>query len=226
MEQLPFNPYRSTEIDKIVGALSKAQGAYKQLIPDTNSPRGKFASLRAILSAVKDAIATNGLAFWQDTFLLDEGTGANLLITTLGHESGQYIGSCARVVAGKTDRRTGNIIEIHKRLQAQMLLGIAPSEHDPIAFDDDGEEISEENIIEKVRKGKPSEDIRDRDTTISQDQYNELMIELDGYPELTEDILECYTIETLADLPREEYHKTRARVVKIKRTEEEYRMRK
>lgn len=222
-EPLKANYYRSQEINLLIAALSKAQGAYKPLIPDTDSPRGKYASLRAILSAVRDALSGNSLAFYQYIEILDEGAGASLLVTTLGHESGQHIGSVARIVAGKTDRRTGNLYEIHKRLHAHMVLGIAPSENDPIAFDDNGEEISNEALMEKLRISKgTSKDIKDPSDTISKDQHDELLIELDSQPEICQDILECYNIETLADLPREEYHKARARISKIKRTQEEY----
>jgi hypothetical protein len=203
--------YRSVEIDKITSALSKAQGAYKILLPDTNSAHGKFASLRAILAATGEALSGNALAFHQHIEILDEGIGASLLVTTLSHESGQHIGSVGRIIAGKTDRRTGNLIEIHKN---------------PISFDDDGEEISHEILVETVRKGKKPEAIIDKEDTISKDQYDELLIELDGEEALVKDIYQCYNIDTLADLPREEYHKARARILRIKREQEEYTKRK
>jgi len=194
-------------------------------VPDTESAHGRFASLRAILAAVREALAENSLALHQHQEILEEGTGASLLVTTLSHESGQHIGSVARIVAGKTDRRTGNIYEIHKRIHAMMILGIAPSEKDPVAFDDDGEEISQENLIEKVRKGKKQPEPTENEYTISKDQHDELLIELDGEPEICKDILECYNIDTLADMPREEYHKARARILRIKKNKDEYEQR-
>jgi hypothetical protein len=218
--------YRSVEIDKITAALSKAQGAYKTVVQDTDTPHGKFASLRAILGAVREPLASNALAFHQHIEILDEGIGASLLVSMLSHESGQHIGSVGRIVAGKTNRRTSNHIEIHKRIHAQMILGIAPSEHDPICFDDDGEEISHETLIETVRKGKNPEAVVDKEDTISKDQYEELLIELDGEQDIVRDIYQCYNIDTLADLPREEYHKARSRILKIKRENEEYMKRK
>jgi hypothetical protein len=217
--------YRSVEIDKISASLSKAQGAYKPLIPDTDSAHGRFASLRAILDAVRDALDKNALAFHQHIEILDEGTGASLLVTTLSHESGQHIGSVGRIIAGKTTRRSGNLIEIHARIHAKLVLGIAPSENDPVCFDDDGEEIAHEVLIETVRKGKKPETVIDREDTISKEQHDELLIELDCEegPDILRDIYSCYNIETLADLPREEYHKARSRILKIKRVNEEYR---
>ena len=94
------NIYRSEAINEIMGALSKAQGDYKPLVANQSVSGRKFANLQAILDAVRDALSTNGLGFFQFIELLDEGSGATLLKTTIGHESGQYIYSCARVVAG------------------------------------------------------------------------------------------------------------------------------
>lgn len=217
------NIYRSTDINEIMGALSKAQGSYKPLIANQDAPGGKFANLQAILDAVRESLAKNGLGFFQFIELLDEGSGAALLKTTIGHESGQYISSCARVVAGKTERQTGNIYEIHKRLHALMLLGIAPSDNDPIAFDDNGEIIAEQHLVASLRKpDSPKKEEVDRTDVINKHQYDELLIELDGFERIAKDIMEVYDIHTLADLPASEYHRARAKILKIKRTQEEY----
>lgn len=221
------NIHRSQEINHIMGALSKAQGSYKKLVPNEEAPGGKFANLSAILDAVRESLSLNGLAFYQHIELLDEGSGAALLRTILGHESGQFISSTARIVRAKNERQTGNIFEIHKRFHALMVLGIAPSSNDPFAFDDNGESLAEEQLIEELRKPKKPNTIEIKSNeTINNEQYNELLIELDGFQEIAKDILEVYNIETLADLPREEYHKTRSKILKIKRTQEEYNQKK
>jgi hypothetical protein len=219
------NIYRSPEINHIMGALSKAQGSYKPLVANEDAPGGKFSNLQGILLAVRESLASNGLAFYQFIELLDEGSGAALLRTILGHESGQYISSTARVVRGKSDRQTGNIYEIHKRFHALMILGIAPSTNDPMAFDDNGEELAEQVLIDELRKPKnPNMQpvIETNYKTVNKDQYNELLIELEGFEEIAKDMLDVYKIETLADLPQEEYHKARAKILKLKRTHETY----
>lgn len=221
MEQT--NVYRSPEINNIMAALAKAQGSYKKLQANEDAPGGKFANLQAILEAVRESLANNGLGFYQYIELLDEGSGAALLKTVLGHESGQFISSCARVITGKTERQTGNIYEIHKRFHALMILGIAPSANDPMAFDDNGEDLAEQHLINQLRKPKePEKPELDRNDIVSKDQYEELLIELNGYEKIAKDIMEAYGIETLADLPRSEYHKARSKILKIKRTQEEY----
>lgn len=217
------NVYRSAEINEIMSALAKAQGSYKNLVANQEASGRKFANLQAILSAVRESLSMNGLGFYQFIELLDEGSGAALLKTTIGHSSGQYISSCARVVAGKTDRQTGNIYEVHKRLHALMLLGIAPSDNDPIAFDDNGEMMAEEHLISEIRKpDSPKKEEIDRNDVINKHQYEELLIELSGYESIAKDIMEVYEIRTLADLPASEYHRARAKILKIKRTQEEY----
>lgn len=220
---------RSSEINQIMGSLAKAQGSYKKLIPNEEAPGGKFSNLQAILDAVRESLANNGLAFYQYIELLDEGSGAALLRTILGHESGQYISSTARVVRGKNERQTGNIYEIHKRFHALMILGIAPSSNDPMAFDDNGEELAEQQLIDDLRKPKKIEDGKIvtkqpiSSETVNKDQYNELVIELDGFPEIAQSMMEVYRIETLADLPKDEYHKCMDKIRRLKKTEEDYR---
>ena len=219
----PNSKYRSAEIDKIAAAIAAAQGTYKTLVANEEQAGRKFANLKATFLAVKESLSSNGLGFYQHEELLEEGTGAVLLWSVLCHASGQWISSCARVIAGETDRQTGNRLEIYKRIHAQMLLGIAPSDDDPISFDDNGEELAEKHIIQELRKpDSPKKPTIDRNDTVSKDQYDELLIELSGYDKLAKEIMETYNISTLADLPRSEYHKARSRIMNIKKVTEEY----
>jgi ERF superfamily len=221
----PSTTNRSDDIGLLIGALSKAQGSYKKLIPNETYPGGKYANLEAILDAVKDALSLNGLSFYQNIQLLDEGSGAALLITILGHESGQWISSTARVFTGKTDRATGNTYENHKRLHALMLLGIAPSTGDPIAFDDNGGEQEEEQLIEKLVRPPITRTV-DPNDVITKDQHNEILIALGDYEDLAKSVKDTYKIDTLADLPREVYHDALAKIRRVRRTTEDYERRK
>lgn len=222
METVTQNSYRSHEINNLMGSLAKAQGTYKPLIANQDAPGGKYANLQAILDAVRESLSNNGLAFYQYIELLDEGSGAALLRSVLGHESGQFISSVARVVAAKTDRQTGNTYEIHKRFHALMLLGIAPSQNDPMAFDDNGKEQADQVLLERIKKPLASKKELKNEETVTKEQYEDLMIELDGYEDLTKDIMLAYNIETIADLPKSEYHTALSRIRRIKRTYDEY----
>lgn len=222
---MALDSLRSPEINEVTGALAAAQGSYKLLKANQDAPGGKFANLQAILDAVRESLSSNGLAFFQYIDLLDEGSGAALLKTVLSHSSGQFISSTARVVRGKNDRQTGNIYEIHKRLHALMILGIAPSSSDPVAFDDNGEELAEYQLMEDLKKPTKESDKKEKNSLtipVNASQYNEIMIELDGHPKIAKDMMESYNIETIADLPQEEYHKALARIRKIKHAEAEY----
>ena len=216
LKGLPMIDYRSSEIHSIMAALAKAQGAYKPLVANEYWSGAKYANLQAIMQATRSALADNNLAFYQYTELHDEGTGAKLLRSVLGHESGQYISSYARIISGETDRQTGNSLEINKRQQALMLLGIAPINNDPAAFDDNGEEQNHERLIEAIKQGKdrPEPDMSD---TITKQQYEDLLIELHGFDNIVKDILATYGIKTMADIPKQEYHPIIRKVRMIKK---------
>ena len=211
--------YRSDDISSLIASLAKAQGSYKPLIPNEDCPGGKFANLKAIMSAVGQALSENGLAFYQYIELQDEGSGASLLKTIIAHSSGQFISSASRLVPGSTERQTGNIYEIHKRRHATMLLGIAPSENDPVAYDDNGEELSDKAAIERERKniGAGAKREINRSDVINTTEYNDLIYELEGYEETAKDIMEKWGIETLADLPKQAYRSVRNHISTVKK---------
>jgi len=218
---------QSDEIGILLGALSKAQGAYKRLIPNEVCASGKYANLEAILLAIRPAFADNALSFYQRIILLDEGSGAALLKTFIGHESGQFTSTTARVFVGRTDRATGNTTEIHKRLQAMLILGIAPTPGDPIAFDDNGGEQEEDVLVQTIVSGESKRNkVSDPSSVITKSQYNELIISLGEYDDIAKNIMITYKIETLADLPKEVYHDALAKIRRIRRTAEDYENRK
>lgn len=213
--------YRSESIDLIMGALAKAQGGYKKLSPNENGPRGKFSNLASILDSARDSLSKNELSFYQYIDLKDEGDGAALLRTVIGHSSGQYISSVARIFSGKTDRATGSSYEYHKRQQALLLLGIAPSNNDPDFQDDDGMLNADQVIIEEIKRPKAEKRMDEHlaHEKISTSEYDNLMIELTDLPELVREIQLTYKIETLADMRKEDYWPSVMRIRKIKDAE-------
>lgn len=211
----------SQEVGLLMGALAKAQGSYKKLIPNEKSAKGPYANLEAILLATREALSKNAIAFTQNIRLLDEGSGAALLITSIYHDSGQYKSSLTRVFTGKTDRATGISQEIHKRLQAMMLLGIAPSKNDPIAYDDDGGEQEEDQLLNRIIK-QEKETTVDPDTVINKAEYQQLIIALGNEELIAKDIMRIYKLETLADMPKEVYQDALAKVRRIKKNQDEY----
>lgn len=219
-----MSTYRSENTDLIYGALAVAQGSFKPLKSNQDAIGGKFANLTAILEAVREPLAKNGISFYQYIELLDEGSGASLLKTVLGHSSGQFISSFARLIPGKTFRDTFNTVEGLRRVHALLILGIAPSDSDPLIKDDNGVEQFEAAIVAEIRKPEKTkvEEKSYSPETINKDQYTDLMYELEGFEEIAEGIQKYYNIPTIADMPRDQYHIAIAKIRKIKKTHEEY----
>ena len=215
--------YRSAEIGILFGALAKAQGAYLRPVPNQRSPGGEFANLASILEATRPALSANALSFNFYQELLDSGSGACILWTTLGHESGQWMKSCSRVVSSGTFREIFNAIENYKRLSACNMLGIAPAGKDPLLFDDDGIEELDKQTVKNMRtpidkRPKKSEHA----DVITQDQYDDLMFELEGYEEIAENMQQVYRIKTIADLPRSELYFAKEKIRELKKTYDDY----
>jgi hypothetical protein len=222
VKQVEPAKYRSENIGKIASALAQAQGEYKLLVANEEAPGTKFANLQAILEATRPALSKNELAFFQYIDLQDEGSGASLLISMLTHSSGEWISSRARIIMGKTDRSTGNIYEIHKRFHALMLLGIAPSKGDPLAFDDNGETLAKESVLDEMKKPEAAKIHIADNEPVTKDQYDDLLIELKHNKEIAKEILEVYGIETLADLPRTRYQPALQEIRRLKKVHEDY----
>lgn len=208
---------KTKDIGLLYGALAKAQGTYKKLEPDESSASGPYASLEAILGSVRESLSSNELAFTQSIELLDEGSGAALLITKIGHSSDQEITSTARVYSGNTDRATGITYDNHKRLHAMMLLGVA--EVPGSSYGSDNGDSQEEDSIVDVLKGKKLAK-RGYTETIDKSQYDQLMIELDTNNDkvLVLQIQDHYGVTTLADLPRNQFQQCLAEIRRVKRT--------
>lgn len=218
--------YQSEMTDKLDESLAKAQGSYKKPYANEDDGRGnKFANLSAILDSVREALSSNQLSFRQRIELQEDGS--TLLRTILGHSSGQWTSSIARVIKKKTMRNDGNTLEIIKRQQALLILGVAPSQHDPIFFDDDGIEEHEIVLIEEIKNPKSEEkgitNVKHQsESCITSDQYKDILTEIGSRDHIARMLLEFYTIETIADLPRSQYFQALTKVRTIKDTEDKY----
>ncbi len=214
------NKYRSEEINELMTAMSKAQGEYKVLVPNEDVAGGKIANLTAILEATRQALSENGLTFFQNIELLDEGSGASLLWTVIAHSSGQFHRSCSRIIQENTFRETFQAIERYKRLNALMLLGIAPTGLDPLMFDDNGIEEADKQLVKQIKNpaNKPKSQHVEM---ITKAEYDGLMFDLEGYAEIAKVIQEKYDIKTIADLPRTEIWNVKEHIRRVRTMYEE-----
>lgn len=127
----------SAKIDKIAGALAKAQAAF------TNPPRNRevmvrsdkgsytfaYATFDAILDTVRKPLTDNDLSYTQ-TVEFDD-TGKPRVVTTLMHSSGQWIGSTLPLMTDRPGNQAfGSALTYAKRYALTALLGVAADEDD------------------------------------------------------------------------------------------------
>jgi hypothetical protein len=132
--------YRSPLIGKLVGARAKASGHIKAIIKDkkasiptkTGGPgyQYRYADLADVMEAVEPALAEQGLAMFQTTVDRDRST---YLITTLAHESDQWIASEIRLKSADQGPQVfGSEMTYLRRYAALAIMALAPD------VDDDG----------------------------------------------------------------------------------------
>lgn len=124
---------QSESIGALAAALAKAQGAIKPAVFDkevnTNTYKFKYATLATLWDTARDALAINGLAVTQTT---DIDSGGNiLLVTTLLHASGEWIGGVYPVRAKDNMPQTlGSAITYARRYALSAILGLVSDDDD------------------------------------------------------------------------------------------------
>lgn len=116
---------------QIAAAFIAAKKAFGPALKDRTNPayRSKYADLGACLEAVDEALLTNGIALYQETF--EDATGITVE-TVLLHESGESI-RCGKlhVPASKQDPQGyGSALTYARRYSLMTACGIAPEDDD------------------------------------------------------------------------------------------------
>jgi len=125
---------QSDNITNLAAALLKAQKAIGVAVKGSENPfyKSKYSDLGSVISAIKEPLNANGIAFLQAVDSID---GTNPVIDTiLLHESGQFLSSRTPVFCAKTNdpQAFGSGVTYSKRYALQALLGLP-------TVDDDGE---------------------------------------------------------------------------------------
>lgn len=126
----------SEQINELLTALSKAQGEIAPALKDSINPhfKSRYADLSSIWSACRTQLSKYGLAVIQTTA---EINGKIILITTLGHSSGQWMRSELPVIVTKNDAQgLGSALTYMRRYSLAAMVGVAPDD------DDDGNAAS------------------------------------------------------------------------------------
>lgn len=202
--------YQSENINELAGAFAKARLGFEKIGANKKSFDKSFADFPYIISKVNDALASNGLAFYQYTTIEDDS--GCMLITSLIHSSGQYIKSRIRLILSDTDKNNDRTLQINKRMQALALLGVWPMED---VLDDDGDQEMETKITQGMFEGVEVSNKKNKET-LTKEQYQMVLKELEGWPEVAKGIMKRYDITTLKDMPKEHFIEDVERIRKIK----------
>lgn len=120
---------KSETISNISAALVKAHAELTGVVKSSTNPffKSKYATLEAVVEAVKPALLKQGIVFVQGIHDAENGVAIE---TMLLHSSGEWISSTLRIPATKEDAQGyGSAITYGRRYGLQAICGV-PSEDD------------------------------------------------------------------------------------------------
>ena len=126
---------QSTKIDQLIAAKSRADVVLRNAPKSKSNPffKSDYADLDGITKKVRPIYGAHGLAFIQHPWIKDE---KNILVTTLGHESGQWMRSIMPVVAvadkngNITPQSFGSALTYARRYAISSMSNIAATDED------------------------------------------------------------------------------------------------
>lgn len=142
---------QSETIGALAAALAKAQGQIRPAPMDRDNPffKSRYATLTSLWESARAALAANGLAVTQATDL--DNAGNIVLITTLMHSSGEWVGSVYPVwPADKKPQTIGSAITYARRYAFGALVGLSSDD------DDDGNEANGNHAPAKQQEVRPA----------------------------------------------------------------------
>ena len=135
----------SKEIGELVKALAKVQGSIKSARRDSTNPffKAKYADLTSVWDSCRKELSQNGLVVIQTTKNDNERV---VVLTTLAHESGQWIRGELSLRPVKNDPQGyGSALTYARRYSLAAIVGIATGE------DDDAEDATRGKRKDKVK---------------------------------------------------------------------------
>ena len=132
----------SKELDKLFEALAKAQSQIKPAKKNRKNPhyKSEYADLVSVWHSCRGPLNDNGLTVIQQPKWI--GKDDCILVTILGHSSGQWIRSECPLINVKRDMQgLGSAITYAKRYCITSMIGIPEGDEivDDVDTDDDGE---------------------------------------------------------------------------------------
>lgn len=136
--------HQSEQLNELFAALSKAQAAFKPALKVSSNPffKSSYAPLEQIVAVSRGPLSDNNLSVSQPIVIRDD---KDVLLTILGHSSGQWICSSVILKPTKADPQSlGSYITYMRRYAYAAIVGI-------VTDDDDGESAMERLSPEQLR---------------------------------------------------------------------------
>jgi hypothetical protein len=140
---------QSEQTNDLSTALAKAQSSMQAAKFDKTNPhfKNKYASLAAVIDAIRKPLAENGLSYTQATEIRDGGL---ILVTTLRHASGQWVASEYPLPNAAKPQDLGSALTYARRYCLSAIACIAADE------DDDAEGAREGGQVASTPRAKAS----------------------------------------------------------------------
>ena len=126
------NEWKSPKIDKLAGALAKAQSAMTMVEGKSTNPffNSKYASLAAVLEVAMPALNANEIALVQGN-RWDTTNNGFYITSMLMHSSGEWIKSEIRMPIAKKDAHgVGAATTYGRRYLLSSMVGVAQADDD------------------------------------------------------------------------------------------------
>jgi hypothetical protein len=196
---------KSSGIELISTALAKAQASYKPIIDlkENTYTEIAYASMQQIIDATRDALTENGLAVVQVIFDYPEDA-CQMLHTQLIHTSGQFFESQMMVKPNGNDPAaiTSYINWLKRTAYSAIVCCAIPKEDDDAVRH--AKMLGEGKSPLRGSAAKRKNESYDR---VNKQQYEEIALECDGYPELAEMLMRDYEIDDLHELNQDVWRK-------------------
>lgn len=117
----------SDQLHELYSALAEAQGEIGGIPKRHKSHYGMYADLSDIRDSTHKHLARHGLTVHQTLQLVGEDL---VLVTTLGHKSGQWLNSVMPIKQAANPQQTASVVTYSRRMALSALLNLATEEED------------------------------------------------------------------------------------------------
>lgn len=194
----------SDQINELATALSKAQAEMSIAALNCKNPffKSRYSDLRSIVEASRPALTKYGLAVSQ--LVTHDESGSSYLHTMLCHSSGQWLESKIKITPAKNDIQSiSSYMTYVKRMCYSSIVGVVTGDED-----DDGNAAVPEQQPKRVEDSE----------YITPEQLELLERELDGYPNIAQEILDKMKLSELKFMSKKNLLPVIQRIQQIKNT--------